>query len=200
MTCEAVDLEAIELPPLVIRKRPLEGAPYLPHQFERADEVPALADFGAGALTRYTTSTHNKAGRLTADPEIIQEMIEHYAAKLEAAADDIALYRYDPEEGAETLMVSYGVTSRAARVAVREARQKGRKVSSLVLQTLYPVPERALRRALAGVRRAVVPEMNLGQYRREVERLAPAGVRVSGVNRMDTTLISPSEIMVRGEL
>jgi len=69
-----------------------------------------------------------------------------------------------------------------------------------VLQTLYPVPERALRRALAGVRRAVVPEMNLGQYRREVERLAPAGVRVSGVNRMDTTLISPSEIMVRGEL
>src|SRR5208282_6647609 len=81
MTCEAVDLEAIELPPLVGRKRPLEGAPYLPHQFERADEVPALADFGAGAPTRYTTSTHNKAGRLTADPEIIQEMIEHYAAK-----------------------------------------------------------------------------------------------------------------------
>ena len=103
-------------------------------------------------------------------------MIEHYAAKIEAAADDIALYRYDPEEGAETLMVSYGVTSRAARVAVREARHKGRKVSSLVLQTLYPVPERVLRRALAGVRRAVVPEMNLGQYRREVERLAPAGV------------------------
>lgn len=200
MTSEAVDLDAIELPPLVSRKRPPEGVPYNPHQFERPDEVPALADFGAGALTRYTTSTHNKAGRLTADPEIIQEMIEHYAAKIEAAADDIALYRYDPEEGAETLMVSYGVTSRAARMAVREARRKGRKVSSLVLQTLYPVPERALRQALAGVRRAVVPEMNLGQYRREVERLAPAGVRVSGVNRMDTTLISPSEIMVRGEL
>ena len=53
---------------------------------------------------------------------------------------------------------------------------------------------------MQGVRRVVVPEMNLGQYRHEVERLAPAGVVVSGVNRMDTTLFSPSEIDLRGEL
>ena len=42
--------------------------------------------------------------------------------------------------------------------------------------------------------------MNLGQYRYDVERLAPAGVVVSGVNRMDTTLLSPIEIEFRGEL
>lgn len=200
MTSEVVDLDAIALPPLATRKRPSDGGPYMPHRFDRVEEVPALADFGGEHVTRYTTSSHNKAGYLTADPEIIQEMIDHYAAKIDAAADDIALYRHDPQDGADTLVVSYGVTSRAATVAVREARSRGRKVSSLVLQTLFPVPEKALRRAMAGVRRVVVPEMNLGQYRAEVERLAPAGVQVSGVNRMDTTLISPNDILVRGAL
>jgi 2-oxoglutarate ferredoxin oxidoreductase subunit alpha len=162
--------------------------------------VPPLADIGDGRVTRYTTSTHNKAGYLTAEPEVIQEMIEHYAAKIDSAADDIALYRQDLQQGAETLVVSYGVTSRAASVAIRQARDKGHRVSSLVLQTLYPVPERILRRAMQGMRRVVVPEMNLGQYRYDIERLAPAGVVVSGVNRMDTTLLPPSEIELRGQL
>ncbi len=97
-------------------------------------------------------------------------------------------------------MVSYGVTSRAANVAVRRAREKGHRISALVLQTLYPVPERVLRTAMKGMRRVVVPEMNLGQYRYEIERLAPAGVTVVGVNRMDTTLIAPAEIELQGQL
>jgi 2-oxoglutarate ferredoxin oxidoreductase subunit alpha len=200
MTSEVVNLEAIELPPRIDRKRPSGDVRYMPHWFTRPEEVPVLADFGGEHITRYTTSTHGKAGYLTADPDVIQEMLDHYTVKIEAAAEEIALYRHDPQEGADTLVVSYGVTSRAAAVAVRKARAGGRKVSSLVLQTLYPVPESVLRRAMEGVRRVIVPEMNLGQYRFEVERLAPAGVQVSGINRMDTTLISPDEILVRGDL
>jgi 2-oxoglutarate ferredoxin oxidoreductase subunit alpha len=200
MTCEVVNLDSIELPPVTNRPRPLEGSDYSPHQFRRLEEVPPLVDIGDGHATRYTTSTHNKAGFLTADPEVIEEMVEHYAAKIESVSDAIALYREDLQEGADTLVVSYGVTSRAASVAVRHARAKGRRVSSLVLQTLYPVPQGVLRRAMQGVRRVVVPEMNLGQYRYEIERLAPPGVVVSGVNRMDTTLIAPAEIEHRGQL
>lgn len=199
MTSEVVDLDSIPLPPRVDRTRPGEG-PYIPHRFVQPEEVPPLADFGGEHVTRYTTSTHGKSAYLTADPELIQEMIDHYTAKIEVAAEEIALYRHDPQDGADTLVVSFGITSRAATVAVRRARAAGRKVSSLVLQTLFPVPERVLRRAMEGMRRVIVPEMNLGQYRLEVERLAPAGAQVCGVNRMDTTLISPDEILVRGGL
>jgi 2-oxoglutarate ferredoxin oxidoreductase subunit alpha len=198
MTAEVVDLDAIELPQLVNRKRPAEG-PYAPHRFDRVEDVPALSDIGGEHVTRFTTSSHNKEGFLTADPEVIQEMIDHYAQKINAAADEIALYEHDPQEGAETLIVSYGVTSRAANVAVEQVRSRGRKVSSIVLQTLYPVPERALRKAMEGMRHVIVPEMNMGQYRQEVERLAPVGARVTGVNRMDTILISPREIELEGE-
>ncbi|MHC4515560.1 MAG: hypothetical protein ACYS5W_17925 [Planctomycetota bacterium] len=42
--------------------------------------------------------------------------------------------------------------------------------------------------------------MNLGQYRLEIERLAPAGVEVTGVNKMDSTLLSPAEILGKGAL
>jgi 2-oxoglutarate ferredoxin oxidoreductase subunit alpha len=127
-------------------------------------------------------------------------MIDHYHAKIESAADRIALYSEDLQPGAETLVISYGVTSRSAAVAVRRARQDGNKVSSLVLRTLYPVPETVIRRAAGTVRRVVVPEMNMGQYVLEVERLAPAGVDVVGVGKMNTTLLSPSEILEKGTL
>ena len=85
-------------------------------------------------------------------------------------------------------------------MAVRIAREQGRKVSSLVLQTLFPVPERILRSAMEGARKVVAPEMNMGQYILELERLAPAGVEVVGVNKMNTTLLSPREILERGGL
>jgi len=200
-TKESVDLDAIELPPLVERRAvPAGQHEYRPHRFEHPQEVPAISDFGGEYVARYTTSTHDQSGYLTTNPQIIQQMIDHYAAKIEGAVDDISRVRPDLQEGADTLVVSYGIVSRSAAVAIREARCRGRKVSSLVLQTLWPVPEKAIASAMAGVRKIVVPEMNLGQYRLEIERLSPPEAEVVGVCKMDTTLISPGEILERGGL
>ena len=202
VTRESVDLDALALPPRVERARVPSGlATYKPHDFNSPEEVPAIADFGGSDyVARYTTSTHDKAAYLTTSPAVIQEMVEHYAAKIERNVDDLTLVKHDRQEGAEILVISYGVTSRSAAVAVRQARAAGRKVSALVLQTLWPVPEDAIRSAMAGVRKVVVPEMNLGQYILEIERLARAPVEVVGVNKMDTTLLSPEEIITRGGL
>jgi len=46
----------------------------------------------------------------------------------------------------------------------------------------------------------IVPELNLGQYRLEVERLVPDGVNVMGINQVDGELISPEEILDQGGL
>jgi len=200
LTRESVDLDSVDLPPLVERRRADSEQTYLPHDFETPGEVPAISDFGAEPIARFTTSTHDKAGYLTASPAVIQEMIDHYTAKVEAATDDIALVKHDFQERAEILVLSYGVVSRSAAAAVREARATGVKVSGLTLQTLYPVPETAIRRALRGMKKVIVPEMNMGQYSLEVERLVPDGTEIVGVNKMDTTLISPTEIAERGGL
>jgi 2-oxoglutarate ferredoxin oxidoreductase subunit alpha len=201
VTKESVDLDSIDLPPLEERKRvpPGEGE-YLPHAFGALEEVPAISDFGGERIARYTTSTHDKAAYLTTDPQIIQEMIDHYSAKIEKAVDEITLVKRDTVVGADTLVLSYGIISRSASVAVREARRRGRKISSLVVQTLWPVPENVIREAIAGVKKVVVPEMNMGQYVLEIERLAPPEVEVVGVSKMNTTLLSPQEILEQGGL
>ena len=200
VTRETVDLDAIELPPLVERKRVPPDEEYVPHRFDQVAQVPAMSDFGGPHIARYTTSTHDQTAYLTTKPAAIQEMIDHYIAKIDQAADDMALVKEDFQEGAESLIVSYGITSRSAMVAVRQARARGKRVSSLVLQTLWPVPETAIKSALRGIRKVIVPEMNMGQYRLEIERLTPDDVEVIGVNKMDTTLVSPGEIEEAGGL
>ena len=200
VTMESVDLDGMELPPVVERRKFGPDEPILPHGFDHPAEVPKMADFGGDRVVRYTTSTHDQAASLTTKPAIIEQLIDHYCAKIDADADKIALVKRDFQEGADTLVISYGITSRSAAVAVAEARARGRKVSSLVLQTLWPVPAAAIREALQGVKRVVVPEMNMGQYNLEVERLAPDGVEVISVAKMNTKLVTPDEITEKGGL
>jgi len=57
------------------------------------------------------------------------------------------------------------------------------------------VPEGAILAALEGVERVVVPELNLGQYSREIERLVQGRARVEGLHRVDGELITPEQIL-----
>jgi 2-oxoglutarate ferredoxin oxidoreductase subunit alpha len=54
-----------------------------------------------------------------------------------------------------------------------EARNQGIKCGFLRLITVWPFPESRIRALIEGgkVKRFIVPEVNLGQLRREVERL-----------------------------
>jgi len=198
---ESVDLELINLPPRIDRKRVPPGQKeYLPHYFESIEDVPAIADFGGEYVARFTTSTHDKAAYLTTKPEVIQEMINHYIAKILYAVDDLTLVKKDFQDGADTLIISYGIISRSAAVAIKATRSNGKKISSLVLQTLFPIPEKEIKSAMKGIKRIIVPEMNMGQYLIEIKRLAPSDAKVIGVCKMDTTLVSPKEIIEQGEL
>jgi len=200
VTRESVDLSEIELPPRIDRPRVGQVNEYGPHYFEKPADVPPISDFGGPNVARYTTSTHDKDGYLTTRPAAIQEMIDHYKAKIDAAADGIALYKEDYQEGADILIISYGITSRSATVAVERARKNRKRVSALTLQTLFPVPEKAILNALQRISKVIVPEMNMGQYVLEIERLACGQAEIVGVNKMDTTLISPQMILSKAGL
>jgi 2-oxoglutarate ferredoxin oxidoreductase subunit alpha len=195
VTRESVDLTKVKLPPLIRRNIHQSDGAFQPHHFNSPAEVPPMSDIGGEHIVRFTTSTHDKTGLLTGNPQIIQEMIHHYTAKIMDNIDDMSLVKEDIQEGAEILIISYGVVSRSVEVAVRKARSQGKKVSSLVLQTLWPVPENKIKSALDGIKNILVPEMNMGQYILEIERLAPAGTAVTGINKMDTTLLSPEMIL-----
>jgi 2-oxoglutarate ferredoxin oxidoreductase subunit alpha len=121
-------------------------------------------------------------------------MLLHLQRKMEAHAAEMALVRYDLDPDASCLLLSYGITARAAREAVGVLRKEGSPISFLQIQTLFPVPAEALIRASAGIRTVFVAEENLsGQYRTVLAPLL-TGKRLLGINKIGS-MISPGEIV-----
>jgi len=192
LTLNTVDIG--DLKPGAVPPRPSPGSPGPPYLFSPADQVPPLRTFGGGEVVRFTGSSHDERAFITKDPATIDALNRHLAAKIEDHVDVISIVDTDLDPEASTLIVSYGVVAGAVGLAVSRLRHQGRRVSSVVVKSLWPLPEAALTAAAAGVERIVVPELNLGQYRREIERLLP-GVEIRGVNRIDGNLIAASEIV-----
>jgi 2-oxoglutarate ferredoxin oxidoreductase subunit alpha len=115
-------------------------------------------------------------------------------AKLKNAVSGFTLFDEYISPIADTLVVAYGVTARAAKTAVRRLRQTGHAASLLVLKTLWPVPEALIREKAAPYKRVVMAEMNLGQYVRELQRLLPDKT-IDFLGEMNGELIPPGRIM-----
>ncbi len=198
MTMNTVDLDQYQDVP--VRERETyraedgrEGA-FAPYRYHPPDGVPPMAHYGEDVVVRFTGSTHDEQAFITKHPPTVDALNHHLAAKIEDHVDEIGLVTADLEPGARTLLISYGVTARAMREAVNRARGQERKVSALTIQSLWPVPETAIQSALEGIERVVVAELNLGQYRREIERFV-RDREVVGLNRVDGELISPDELL-----
>jgi len=194
LTSESVNFAALERVPVVNRRLAPKGEPFVPFRPAPDSDVPNFLPFGEETLVRQTSSTHGENGYITNDPAAITAVNERLQRKLTANVDLFSFCREEQVTGAQTLIVTYGVTSRAARLACRELNLKGRKVSLLVLKTLFPVPENTIRRAAAGMKKVVVVEMNQGQYAFEVDRILK-DCKVEFTGGMNGKLISPSQIM-----
>ncbi len=173
------------------------GGEFLPYHVRKLADVPLFSPFGGEHLTRFNTSMHDERGILTKKPSNVNKTSRNLYQKVQAHRDELEFCQPDLQDGASALLIGYGITARSMGESARQLRAAGKRISTLVVQSLWPVPERLLRAALRGVTRVVVPELNFGQYRREVERVALAldpRPQVIGVNRVDGELITPEEI------
>jgi 2-oxoglutarate/2-oxoacid ferredoxin oxidoreductase subunit alpha len=200
LTLATVEVEAIEEVDVRQRVYASASSEFVPYRVDGLDGVPEFSPYGGPHLLRFTTSTHDEHGQLTKAPEKVRQLNERLFHKVEAYRDEISMVRADLQTGAETLVVSYGVTAGAVNEAVRQVRETGGRVSSLTVYSLWPVPQEEIMVALQGIRQVIVPELNMGQYSLEVERLAPDGVVVTGIHRVDGELISPDQIITQGGL
>jgi 2-oxoglutarate ferredoxin oxidoreductase subunit alpha len=193
MTTEVVEETALAKLAPVERSWIGEKASLAAYDIERLEEVPGFAPVGGEVKVTVTGSAHDRRGRLRkVSPEVV-EILVHLQSKIEAHAAEMALVRPDLDPDASCLLLSYGITARAAREAVRRLRQEGSPVSFLQIQTLFPVPTEALNQALAGIRTVFIAEENLsGQYRTALEPFL-AGKRLLGINRIGS-MITPGEI------
>jgi 2-oxoglutarate ferredoxin oxidoreductase subunit alpha len=193
MTRESVDPESLEEPGILRRVAPSNGKPFLPFQVAEGRVVPDFLPIGGNVVVRQTSSTHGPDGYITTDHRSIANNQARLQAKLLSAVDQFALYETAFRDQAETLLLTYGVTARAARVVYKEHKTWGKPLSLLILKTLWPVPVNLILQAVQNVKRVVVVEMNLGQYVREIERILPEK-RIDFWGQMDGQLITPDQI------
>jgi 2-oxoglutarate ferredoxin oxidoreductase subunit alpha len=193
MTRESIDMDSLVMPKISEREAPPPGEPFLPFEIPPGREVPYFLPIGDKVLVRQTSSTHGPDGYITTDPNQMAESRGRLMRKLHGAVDRFSFYEAHMENDADTLLLTYGVTARAAK-DVFEERKSGRKpISLLVLKTLWPVPANLIKEKTKDVKRIVVLEMNLGQYVGEVRRVL-CDKRVDFFGQMDGRLINPQQI------
>jgi len=165
-----------------------------PFGTEGDDGVPPMPAFGEGARLLVTGSTHDARGiRRTTDPHTQERLVRRLANKLLAYRDEIDDWEAHFTSDAERLVVAYGSVARSALWAVQEARRQGQRVGFLRLKSLWPFPDEVIARHADGCREVAVPEMNLGQVAREVERCVD--VPVVRLSQTDGELIDPRRIL-----
>jgi 2-oxoglutarate ferredoxin oxidoreductase subunit alpha len=172
------------------RKKEKGAAPF---DTEAVDGVPPMPAFGEGENLMVTGSTHDGMGfRKTEDPQIHQKLVERINYKIlnhrEQIVETDSLFTDD----AELLIVAYGFTARSSAFAVNRLRQQGVKVGLLRLKTIWPFAEHVLKR-FNGIRKVLVPEMNLGQIVGEVGK--HLSTEVISLTQVNGDVINPLAIM-----
>jgi 2-oxoglutarate ferredoxin oxidoreductase subunit alpha len=193
LTRESMDLTALPRPAEAERPSPSPDQPFLPFQTFGEAGIPGFLPIGGQTTVRQTSSTHGADGFITTAADEIDAMVKRMTWKIERAADAITFAKTYLNPAADTLILAYGVTARAARAAQKALEAEGKPVSLLILKTLWPVPETFIRRCVEDVDRILVVEMNLGQYVREIQRVV-GNKTVDFLGRMDGQLIKPEQI------
>ncbi len=183
---------------LLERKQP-DCPPDAYKPFELGEEVAPLAAYGGEYVLRISGSTHDEWGFACGRPQNAEKFVRHYTDKIEKNKEDIIVTREYGLADAEYTIVTFGCTTRSALEAMRISRSRGMPVSVLELMTLWPFADHHVKKACEGVKAVIVPEMNLGQVIREVQRVVKGDIPIVGVNKVDSTAIKPAEILERLE-
>jgi len=200
MTTESVDYNKLKLSSTVQRHQISENdADYdkwKMYGFDSPDMIAKFAPLGSKVKVTATGSAHNAKGSLKKnDPETLATL-KHLEDKIQAHRDEMVLVKEDHEEGADTLVISFGITARTMKDAVIASRKQGRKVSSLTIYSMFPTPTKAILKAAEGCKNIIVAEENIsGQYRMLIEP-GLKNFNVTGVNKMGS-MITPNDISER---
>jgi 2-oxoglutarate ferredoxin oxidoreductase subunit alpha len=183
--------EEIEIVPRRLTNQPVDE--YRPYAYGN-DLVPEMAAAGQGYRFHTTGLTHDERGYPSMTVKTQEQLVHRLVDKIKGATNELTHVEESGMEGAEAVVVSYGITSRVARAAIQKARAEGRSVGELRLIAVWPFPEEKFRSLARDVKGFVVPEINLGQVSLEVERCAQGAAKVRHVPHAGGGVHDPEDI------
>ena len=174
-------VERVERKPLVPGTLPFKAD---------ADLIPGFAQFGKGHHVHVTGLTHDERGYpCTTNPKVHGTLVRRLVDKIENARDDMADYEIiNPD--AEQVFAAYGAPVRTVQQVMHD--KKNTNIGFLRIRTVWPFPEKALAQ-FKNARHFLVPEMNLGQIAREIERHVK--VPVQSIPKLGGELHTPAELV-----
>ena len=167
----------------------------LPYKSYKAgdDLIPPFIPVGNNEYqVRMNASTHDNEGLIRkGNPESLANT-KRLQEKFQKRIDEITFYELDEDNGSDNLIVTYGISSEAARDTVLKLRSNGEKISLLIVKTLLPVPKKIIEIINSYQKVTFVEENISGQYEKIIYGEA-SKENVKSVNKIGS-LISPSEI------
>ena len=180
---------------IVNRRKPKPGET----AFFGLEEVPPMPAVGEGYNVAVTGSTHNEYGiRFTADLNVHKRLVERLNSKIQDHADELAEAETHNIDDCQIGIISFGCTSRAIYEAVENAEAKGVTVGYARLKTIWPFPEKIVKKLAKTAEKIIVPEMNLKQLYYEVQRVTNGSSEIIALNKIGGgELITPEELTAK---
>lgn len=164
MTKKSFDLSLLDRISPVSRTFYTGDAPYRSYEPDENGVPQFLTVDNDRWQVRLNASTHDRDGILQHSSDEALDNTRRLEEKAALHLQDYTYYDADLQEGAESLVVSCGITAAAAREAVAGIRESGKKVSLLIVKTLLPVPDIYFE-IIGKHKKVVVAEENInGQY------------------------------------
>jgi len=179
----------------IVPRKVFEGSAeeYFPYQCEH-DQPAVLNPMFKGYRYHFTGLHHDRRGFPTEEIETCRKLIQRLEDKVELHKDEIELNEEFFLEDAEIMIVAYGSVSLAAKEAIRHLRAEGIKAGLFRPITLWPSPQDRMRELAARIPKVLCVELNIGQYRDEVQR-ATGRLDINGLFKVNGRPISPYEIV-----
>ena len=169
---------------------------YIPYE-DTPIGIPPMANFGEGYRYHVTGLTHDVRGFPTSRPEEIDPFIRRLFRKISQNFNDLQIGEFFMTDDADVSVIAYGCVARSAKRAVIDARERGIRAGLLKLNTIWPFMRIQVEKVLQTSSCVIVPEMNMGQISREVKRVNKGDAKIFTINKVDSTIITPQEILNR---
>jgi len=141
--------------------------------------VPGIIHYGEGRFVHVTGSTHKANGMRDVTTQSVHDiLVRRIYEKINENREKIIKVESDICKNGKSRIgvISYGASSRPSLGAVKKARSEGNSIDFLRLITIWPFARNQIREFAKDLDTILVPEMNLGQLSREIERFVDCDV------------------------
>ncbi|MFH2107245.1 MAG: 2-oxoacid:acceptor oxidoreductase subunit alpha [Chrysiogenia bacterium] len=158
-------------------------------------ENPPRIDFFHSYPIHIDSLEHDAHGWPSFDAKTVDKMQKLRMEKIYHNLDDIIKYKEYFLDDAEVLVFSFGISARSALAAVKMAREQGIKAGLFQALTVWPFPRAALQERFKKTKKVLTVELNMGQMKYEIERIAPPDVTKQTLLRANGLPFSPGEVL-----